>query len=242
MVPPACCMAELSVEKRRRNHLLEKFNSGMTPQESGADIPLAMQENLANAVYPLVDAAVASEMDRLLSEEGISPSCQSGCDHCCRYHIVINIAEAQILAHYIRREWSAEQIAELRMRTHQWHEWDNSRPGRPSAIITEQTDLSNYDHCCPMLVNGICSVYPVRPVVCRTHFVSSHPRFCCAVNDPESTEDAPLVLKSVVTAANPFVMAIREQIENSGLDCSRSNMLFPQWLAIEMGWEFAISI
>jgi hypothetical protein len=78
--------------------------------------------------------------------------------------------------------------------------------------------------------------------VCRAHFASSHPRYCCAVNDPESTEDAPLVLKSVVTAASPFVMAIRTQIENAGLDFSRSNMLLPQWLAIEMGWNFAISL
>ena len=104
-----------------------------------------------------MDAAVSCELDRLRSEKGIIPSCQPGCDHCCRYHIVMNIAEAQTLAHYIRRKLSAEQITELRMRTHQWHEWDNSRPGRPAAIISDQTDLSSYDYCCPLLVNGACS-------------------------------------------------------------------------------------
>ncbi|MEK6202153.1 MAG: YkgJ family cysteine cluster protein [Desulfobulbaceae bacterium] len=223
--------------------MIEKYNVGMSPQESGADIPIAPQENLlVNGVYSLVDTAVASELERLRSEGGIYPSCRSGCNHCCRYHIVMNIAEAQTLAHYIRREFSAVQIAEMRMRTHQWHEWDNSRPGRPSPIITEQTDLSSYDHGCPLLINGTCSVYPVRPVVCRAHFVSSHPCYCSAVNDPETTDDVPLVLKSVVMAVSPFVMAIREQIENAGLDCSRSNMLLPQWLAIEMGWRFAISL
>jgi hypothetical protein len=91
-------------------------------------------------------------------------------------------------------------------------------------------------------VNGACSVYPVRPVVCRTHFVSSHPLSCCAANDQESTEDAPVVLTSVVTAASPFSMAIRDHIENAGLDFSRSIMLLPHWLAIEMGWDFAISL
>ncbi len=220
--------------------MIEKRNFSMTPKETGVDIPIDMPEKFVSGVYALVDAAVARELDRLRSEEGIIPSCQSGCDHCCRYHIVMNIAEAQALAHYIRREFSAEQIDELRLRTHQWHEWDNSQPGRPSPIITEQTNLSNYDPGCPLLVNGTCSVYPVRPVVCRAHFVSSHPRYCRAVNDPGSTEDAPLVLKSVVTAVSPLVMAIREQIENAGLDFSRSNMLLPQWLAIEMGWNFAI--
>jgi len=166
-----------------------------------------------------------------------------GCCHCCRHHIIMNIAEAHNLAQYVKRELSVDQINDLRMRTQQWHEWDNSRPGRyPSTKIDEQTDLSNYDPCCPLLVDGACSAYPVRPVVCRTHFVRSHPQSCRAANDPESTEDAPVVLTSIVTAASPYSMAIRDHIENAGLDFSRSIMLLPHWLAIEMGWDFAISL
>lgn len=222
--------------------MIEKYDFGMTPKESGDNVPIASQQDLVDGVYLLVDAAVAGELDRLRSEEGIVPSCRSGCDHCCRYHIVMNIAEAQTLAHYIKREWSAEQIADLRMRTHQWNEWDNSRPGRPSAIIIEQTDLSNYDHCCPMLVNGTCSIYPVRPVVCRAHYVSSHPRYCSAVNDPELTEDAPVVLKSIVEVVSPLSRIMQDHIEDAGIHFSRSNMLLPQWLTIEMGWDFAISL
>jgi hypothetical protein len=49
-----------------------------------------------------------------------------------------------------------------------------------------------------------------------------------------------VVLKSVVEAVSPFTKLIRAQIENSGIHFSQSNMLLPQWLAIEMGWDFAI--
>lgn len=223
--------------------LREFSNFGMGPEEFGADIPITPQENFVNGVYSSVDEATACGLDRLRSEDGIIPTCKLGCCHCCRYLILTNIAEAHTLAQYVKRELSVDQINDLRMRTQQWHEWDNSRPGRyPSANIDEQTDLSNYDHCCPLLVNGACSAYPVRPVVCRTHFVCSHPLSCCAANDPESTEDAPGVLTSVVTATSPFSMAIRDHIENAGLDFSRSIMLLPHWLAIEMGWDFAMSL
>ena len=215
----------------------------MGPDEFGAHIPITPQENFVNGVYSSVDKATAGKLDRLRSEDGIIPTCKLGCCYCCRYHILTDIAEAHALAQYVKRELSADQINVLRIQTQQWHEWDDSRRGRyPSANINEQTDLSNYDHCCPLLVNGACSAYPVRPVVCRTHFVCSHPLSCFAANDPESTEDPPVVLTSVVTAARPFSLPIRNHIEKAGLDFSRSIMLLPHWLAIEMDWDFAISL
>ena len=223
-------------------NVIENSNFGMGTEEFGADIPIAPQENFVNGVYSSIDEAAVCELDRLRSEDGIIPMCKLGCCHCCRFHILTSIAEAHTLVQYVKRELSADQINDLRMRTQQWHAWDNSRPGRyPAAHIHEQTDFSTYDHCCPLLVNGACIAYPVRPVVCRTHFVCSHPLYCCAANNPESTEDDPVVLTSVVTATSPSSMAIRDHIENTGLDFSRSIMLLPHWLAIEMGWDFALS-
>jgi hypothetical protein len=224
-------------------NLIENSNFGMGPEEFGADIPITQQENFVNGVYSSADEAIACELGRLCSEDGIIPSCKMGCCHCCRYHILMDIAEAHTLAQYVKRELSVDQISDLRMRTHQWHEWNDSRPGRhPSAKVDEQTDISNYDPCCPLLVNGACIAYPVRPIACRSHLVSSHPRLCCAVHDPESAEDAPVVLTSIKTATSQFSKAIRDHIENTGVDFSRATMLLPQWLAIEMSWDFAISL
>jgi hypothetical protein len=222
--------------------LIETINIALGPEESKSKLPITPQENFVNGVYSSVDEAAADALDRLRNEDGIIPSCRLGCCHCCRYHILMNIAEAHNLAQYVKREFSVDQINGLRLRTQQWHAWDNSRPGRYQAAgIDEQTDFSTYEPCCPLLVNGACSAYPVRPVVCRSHFVCSHPLFCSAANDPESTEDPPVVLKSVVTATDPLSIAIRNHIETAGLDFSRSIMLLPHWLAIEMGWDFAIT-
>jgi hypothetical protein len=222
--------------------LVEKSDPGLDSGKFGADLAITPQERFVLGVYASLDAAIAGELDRLRGEEGIVPSCQPGCCHCCRYHILTNSAEAHTLAQYIRREFSAEQIDDLRLRTQQWHEWDNAKPGRhPSSKIDEGADLSCYDHSCPLDVDGVCGAYPVRPVVCRTHFVSSPPQSCQVANDPQSTEDAPLMLRSVVVVASPFFAALQDHIEGAGLDFSRSRMLLPQWLAIEMGWDFTLS-
>ncbi len=222
---------------------IENSSFDMGSEGFGTDVPITPRERFVKDLYSSVDEVTACTLDRLRSEEGILPTCKLGCSHCCRHHILMNIAEAHTLAQYVKRELSADRTNDLRMRTQKWHEWEDSRPGRypPPANIDRPTDLSDYDHCCPLLVNGACDAYPVRPVVCRTHFVSSHLRCCSATNNPESTESAPVVLKCVLAAASPFSMAMRDHIEDAGFDFSRSIMLLPHWLAIEMAWDFAIS-
>ena len=219
--------------------MTEHINIGIGPERFGADIPMAAQERFVTRVYRYVDRATAGGLDRLRADQGIVPACKPGCCHCCRYHILINRAEAHTLAQYIKREFSQERMEALRRRTQQWHAWDDSRPGRyPSAGLHAQTDLSGYEHGCPLLVDGICSVYPVRPVVCRTHFVSSLARLCQAANDPQSTEDTPVVLSCFVKEARRYKMALSEQCESAGSDGSLPIMLLPHWLAAEMNWDF----
>lgn len=207
------------------------------------EVPVTRQERFVMEVYAAVDEATADGLDRLRREEGIVASCALRCCHCCRYHILTNVAEVHALAQYVKRELGAEALGALRTRTRQWHAWDNSRPGRYPAVEAEgQTDISEYDPRCPLLVDGLCSVYPVRPLACRTHFVSSDPLACLAASDPTSTEEAPVVLASVMAAASPFSEAMREHVEEAGSDVSRSTMLLPHGLAIEMGWDFALSL
>lgn len=219
------------------NHL----NKGT--EDFGAQLPITPQETYVNGLFSSMDEAIACGLERLRDDDGFIPTCTLGCSHCCRFHILTNSAEGHTLAQYIKREWSIEQIDDLRKRTRQWHEWDNSRPGRyPAANLDPQADLSSYDPCCPLLVDGTCSAYSVRPVACRTHFVCSHPKSCQAANDPESTEDAPVVLRSVVMATSLFSMALRDHVGETGLEFSESLVLLPQGLAIEMGWDFALSL
>jgi uncharacterized protein len=221
---------------------IDNGQSRMSAEEFGADLPMTREEIFVKAVYSSVDEAVARTLHRLRNETGIVPSCKLGCCHCCRYRIVMNIAEARTLAQYVKREFSAEQRKDLRVRTQRWHEWDETMRGRsPSSETVRQVNPSPYAPCCPLLVDGACSAYSVRPVVCRTHYVSSHPLSCHAANDPESAEESPLVIDLVIAATDPVSMALKDHIEKEGLDYSRSMTLLPHGLASEMGWDFAVS-
>ena len=223
-------------------NLIENKYSGTVSDEFGADIAVTPQEKFVRNTYFAVDKAAAHGLELLRSEDGTVPSCKLGCSHCCRFYIFMNIAEAHTVAQYVKRKLSADQRNDLRIRTQQWHAWDSSRPGRyPFINIDNKIDISNYVPCCPLLVNGACIAYPVRPVICRTHFVCTNPILCLAASNNKSTQDTPVVLKSILTVTSPFSMTIKKHIENTGIDFSRSIMLLPHWLAIQMNWDFAIS-
>jgi hypothetical protein len=209
-----------------------------TNAEACGAIPVTPQEALVVSVYAAVDDAAGRALVQLRREEGVVPSCKRGCCSCCGQHIQTNIAEAHALGQYIKRRFSPRQTSDLRRRTRQWLAWEIARRGRPASVgPTHGPDLSGYDPCCPLLVDRACSAYPARPVICRTHFVSSDPAACRPSHDHQPAAIAPVVLTSIIRATGPFSKPLRADIENAGLDFSRSIMLLPHWLAREMGWD-----
>jgi Fe-S-cluster containining protein len=198
------------------------------------------QKELVSLVYSSVDEAANSELHRLNVEEGVVSACKPGCFQCCGQHILTNIAEARVLTQYIQQEFSSEQIEELRIRTELWHKWDENRPARLGKNQASEQNCITH-HYCPMLVEGECSAYPMRPLICRTHFVSSDPPTCHPFYDSKSKEGNPKSLESILTVTNHFSLRIREFIEKTGFNFYRSIMLLPHWLAIEMNWDFTIS-
>lgn len=206
--------------------------------DGAADLPVTAQERFVVGIYAALDRVTNQQLDRLQREQGISASCKRCCSHCCRFHIVVSSAEIHALAQYIRREFSAEQLEQLRRRVELWHQWDDSRPGRHAVVSLEpQPDLATYEQRCPLLVDGECSAYPARPVACRAHFVSSDPQDCRAAIDPQATAPAPITLPSVLAGTGPFEAAVRGCGVVAGSDATRSLMLLPQALAIELGWK-----
>lgn len=90
-------------------------------------------------------------------------ACKSGCSHCCRMAVGILSSEAITIGNYV---------------------------GILPAEMTEDRDSEQLIKKflgvpCPFLTNGRCSIYPVRPVACRTYFnVSCYSEICNVIDYP----------------------------------------------------------
>lgn len=201
--------------------------------------PVTPEERFLRALYVSVDEAISCSLERLRHDEGMVPSCRLRCSHCCRFPILMSVAEARTLANFVKRGFSPKQIDALRRRTRQWHRQDDALRGSSLQVPAPAgEDDATCALPCPMLVESECSVYDVRPLLCRSHFVFSHPRACFSVNDPKSQGARPEVIESVKRATESYTKAMKDFIEKGGVDYCRSMTLLPHGLAMEMGWEF----
>lgn len=107
----------------------------------------------------------------LASRPEMKPCCAIGCFACCSE--AVYVAEAEVL--HIIESLTPEQTVEIKMKLPEW--LAKTKPVmnqyRPNAMA-----YRNLKAPCVLLKNGLCSVYPRRPIGCRTWFALKNPSDC----------------------------------------------------------------
>lgn len=97
-------------------------------------------------------------------------SCKKGCFFCCRQNVTVWDAEAALIAEYC--EEKGIEIPKAYLEQQLKHGWKE----------VAQTEVG----WCVFLKGGECSIYPVRPLMCRKYHVASPPELCDTVKYPAS--------------------------------------------------------
>lgn len=114
-------------------------------QSSGASFAINFSANLHRAVDKVV---------RQAGERGPKTDCKAGCDYCCTVRVEASEPEVFLIARELRRRPTGQVDALLeRLR-------DHAAATRPDAARSTRTN-------CAFLENHLCSIYEVRPAVCR---------------------------------------------------------------------------
>lgn len=109
--------------------------------------------------YRISDAATRQELARETARRGAPPACAAGCSVCCVGQVVpVSAFEALGLWWYVAEV--LEDPARGRVRRNLL---DLAGPHRGELAA------------CPFLVLRSCAVYPLRPFICRQHYVFGRP-------------------------------------------------------------------
>jgi Fe-S-cluster containining protein len=114
--------------------------------------------------YYLVDRGVA-EAVKIESRKGRKLACSKGCSSCCKTHSTIPVYPMELVGL-------------------SWHVTEKIKGPERDLV---RTQLRNYEENdpCPFLIEGVCSVHPMRPISCRQFNVFGTP--CAEGEDPYYT-------------------------------------------------------
>jgi len=141
---------------------------------------------LLPAARAMADDLVASVQHHLRCD-GSDTSCQASCSHCCQgYVIPLAGPEAAAL-------WDSLPALPLASRARTMQRFADAvdtlaaaEPYQPPAGAEPHQRAESFSSwyaelgiVCPLLAEGLCSIYNERPLVCREHMVTSPPELCC---------------------------------------------------------------
>jgi hypothetical protein len=106
-----------------------------------------------------IEAIQESVRRRALAGEVPMVACAKGCWHCCAQMVAATIPEVLSIAEQIREHWTDEQKASLLDRIDEYARLTANYHANPTAVKPRPV--------CPLLLDAACSVWSIRPFVCR---------------------------------------------------------------------------
>jgi Fe-S-cluster containining protein len=125
-----------------------------------------------------------ADLDRRMAQ--VSNVCSKGCDACCYQMVSVHTWEEDVIGEYIENTMHVGVKKQVRSQLVKW--WRDFhlriRPVSKSNPLT-LVELKNLTLqmiqdkvMCPFLVNHECSIYSVRPAMCRSYVVANDPSLC----------------------------------------------------------------
>ncbi len=145
----------LSTEQRKAVSFLAVFSREM--------VTLAFQEHHSRqqALQLMLEIRrVCDEMIAGCLAKGVQPACQKGCAACCNLRVTVTPLEIMAIVNHLETCFSPGEISIFTARI---AAADRVTRGL-SALQRLQAQV-----VCPLLEDGICTVYPARPVACRVY-------------------------------------------------------------------------
>jgi len=224
--PDAAVDVALEVERAGYRQRLEVFLPSRTAaRELTAD---AVREGADVGSVIRTGSDVASFADEAIGivTEDYRPAlqCRKSCSYCCRKPgVLVSVPELLRILQHVSEEFSEEEVSALHDRSSQYAAQVRGHD------VNRATDQSV---ACPLLVNDLCSVYEVRPLVCRGYNSTSMEACRRAHTDPSVLVPIFAPIKDATDAAT---VGMAQRLGEAGLSDAMVDLGTSLHLALESG-------
>jgi Fe-S-cluster containining protein len=178
-------------------------------QETGNELRSAKNRQDLKAVYSNVHKWTDEAFNSELSRSGMTIACCAGCYYCCYLKVDVQPGEIFLIADFVRNRFP--EVRRIKILNKAKENWKKIEP------LTSEQHL-NAALPCPLLEEGKCSVYSVRPNACRqAHSMRAEPckKF---VENPETSEEFAELITNVKAATSIISLGTSIAFEKAGYD------------------------
>ena len=167
-----------------------------------------------------------SQIDTIIDAE--NKCCKPGCSFCCHQQIEIMESEKPVIIDYIKLKINIEEKEKIKNDLNIWlNFFDENTPDNKilngfDIFLDFRKKCAKQVLKCPFLINNLCSIYEVRPLACRVHYVLHNPELCDKDKERETAEKGSVLRQHVINR-----IKIYEQVSLIPLTYAVASILLP---------------
>jgi Fe-S-cluster containining protein len=182
-------------------------------------------EAITSLFHAQIDRGTAARA-AFVEKHGSVVACREGCSDCCRQVPAILAGEAVTIARWLERPEHADVKERFLARFPDWHEALKDLIGEWfDAVAAKDVERAAAAHAamyrrgtmCTFNKNGSCTIYEVRPSICRTaHALDSNERCKPDATEPVRGDEYP-PLDDYVVRIRGATVALHEALRADGI-------------------------
>ncbi len=155
--------------------------------------------------YRRLDSTITGVSEHI--EETIQ--CQSGCSYCCHFRVDVSANEVFAIVKHVHSTFTADMLEKL---------VEKATNNKKKLDILSQGKRIVTNIACPLLEDNVCSIYTMRPSMCRKMHSTNVEACIHSYDNPEdkNVENAEHPVLSAITMT--MLTAAREGFSALGLD------------------------
>lgn len=213
-------MADPERLQRVAKSLADAINAGASGKK--VKLPVIQRADAAGLI-DMLHAQLDDAIARRDTEIGDRLACHKGCSACCRSSVLVTEGEAVAIAEWLRDPAHASERANFETRFVEWRErigdlFGGGETGDPDAHREWMANVQRREAMCAFNEDGACTVYAVRPTICRkTHALDTNAN-CISETVPAKAYQHPET-EALYEQQRPFRFALHKALRpNHRLD------------------------
>jgi Fe-S-cluster containining protein len=185
-----------AIYREERSEITQSLKSSKSP------------DNVNSVVIKFYER-LSGRLSDIITENNLPIACHKGCNYCCNLRVEVRAHEVFTIARFIQKTFTQDETRLLVDRLQETVE-------AITGLTREEHFAKNIE--CALLLEGACSVYDVRPSMCRKHHSIDVEQCKRSFETPHDLAIPPVGHQLLIQATRTAVLGFRDGMEKAGFD------------------------